>query len=167
MSSAAASISLIAASLVLVVGVSAIIAVRGFHGVNGASPAQSVTLSAPAAAHEAGGAPVVIGSAKPHRRKATRARTPAAAAPAASGTKAARTQSKPSRSGLSAPAAKRPSGSGEVGEDAPVASSEPAEPATVPEPVEDVLDQVTGVVEEAKPAEKVGDTLLDLRDALP
>jgi hypothetical protein len=160
---------LIAASLVLVLGMSAMIAVRGFHGVQAAPAPQSVVLSAPAE-RESGAARVVLGSgqARPASRRA-RARAAARQTAATPVATAPTKVSKPSRSGLSAPAPapSAATGQGEVSEDAPAVSSEPAVAPSVTAPVDEVLDDVTGAIEDAKPAEKLGGALLDLRDALP
>ena len=184
-SSAAAGASLIAASVVLVIAVSAIIGVRGFHSARKDPAAQSVTLrSGEASSREAGAtatetpAPVVIGGAERAGSRRTAARPPARAArrgqarsraaaprrPAITRRAAAPSRPRPSRP--AAPTTGRPAAPAEAPDAVPV----PAVPKPAPvDPVKKVVEDVTGAVETVtkKPVESVGDVLLDLRDVLP
>ena len=178
-SSAAAGGSLIAASLVLVVGVSALIGFRGFRSARDVQPQQSVVLKSVKADEREAGAPatqraVVIGGAartatsRSARRTATRrsGRTRTAST-------AGQKVTAPARSGLSSRTKKRPA---PVATQAPAAPDPTPAPETAPEqkappatPVDEVVEDVTAVVDDAtkKPSESVGDVLLDIRDVLP
>ena len=177
-SSAAAGGSLIAASLVLVIGVSAVIGFRGFRSARDVPTGQSVVLKTSGAAdREAGAAKparVVIGGT---RRSARPARTRPAArrtrARTRSGSRTRVRAAAPARSGLSSGTrTRRPASAAPASPAAPAnptpepAPEQKAPPAT---PVEEVVEDVTGAVDDVtkKPVEKVGDVLLDVRDALP
>jgi hypothetical protein len=182
-SSAAAGVSLVAASLVLVIGVSALIGFRGFTSARDAPTPQSVVLRAPSGEREAAGtttAPVVIGS-RPKAAKGTGSRpTKRPSRRSSASGKKSRTEKKgaPARGGLSAPAAQPPAPAAEqpAAPEAPAAPvsapevpEDKAPPAAPPTPVDEVVEDVTGAVEDVqKPVEKsVGDVLLDVRDVLP
>ncbi len=187
--SAAAGGSLIAASLVLVIGVSALIGFRGFRSAREVPAQQSVVLrSVESGAVEPGtaarpAAVVIGGSDRPARSSSRRRGTGRRVKTRARGAAPARRRASiPAREGISAPAAGNPAAA--PGGDAqpsapqsapagsPVAPEEKAPPA-VAAPVEDAVEDVTSVVGETvpktaeKPVESVGDALLDLRDALP
>ena len=172
-SSAAAGVSLIAAALVLVIGVSALIGFRGFKSARQETAVQQrVVLPSTTPERETGGtAPVVIGG---ERRRTTRKR-PTAPRPRRTSVKSrpARVKKRRARSGLSAPARRKASAPAgqppaqQPQQEQPTAPS-PAPTAAPPaDPIGEVLDNVTGAVESGKPVESVGDILLDLRDILP
>jgi hypothetical protein len=177
-SSAAAGVSLVAASLVLVIGVSAMIGFRGFKSARESPTPQSVVLRAPSDDRRSGApapAPVVIGGKQnsSRARSARRATRRRARAASSQGSKT-EVRKAPARSGLSAPASKAPAAPAGDGE----SRSEPTPDPTklVPDtktppttPVDQVVEDLGEVVEDVpKPVESgVGDVLLDLRDALP
>lgn len=161
--------SLTAAAVVLIIGVSALIGFRGFRTARQDSVQQRVVLPATGAERGArGSAPVVIGGAERRRPARRPAITTVRRRPR---TRAAKVKRAPARSRRSAPTPSKP---GKV-RTAPPATQErqPAAPAPAAtaaptaNPVGQLLDDVTGVVESVKPVETVGDVLLDLRDVLP
>lgn len=166
-SSAAAGVSLTAAALVLVIGVSALIGFRGFKSARQETAVQQrVVLPSTTPERETGGtAPVVIGG---ERRRTTRKRTTAPRRTSVK-SRSARVKKRPTRSGLSAPA-RRKAAAPATQAPAPQQPGAPSPAATTAppaDPVGEVLDNVTGAVESGKPVESVGDILLDLRDILP
>ena len=176
-SSAAAGVSLVAASLVLVIGVSALIGFRGFRSARSEPTSQSVVLQPRGADQQAGGAattaPVVIGgTAKAVRRQGAARSASRRGKRSARRTTSAKVQPAPSRSGLSAPSAAEPAPAAESdpGEErapnpSPVVPDTKSPPAT---PVDQVVEDLGDAVDDVeKPVESVGDVLLDLRDALP
>lgn len=178
LSSAAAGGSLIAASLVLVIAVSALIGFRGFDSARAVSGERSVVVGGEkpddreAGATPAKPATAVLGAARATGRGS---RSVAAKRAAASRRRAKKA---PARSGLTAPVAKKPAQPAAApvaeqpaaGQPAPGTDSEAGQkqPA-VPTPEQDIVRDVTGAVDgAAKDAtQAVGDVLLDVRDLLP
>jgi hypothetical protein len=162
---------------VLVIGVAGLIGFRGFDSADVQAEKQTVKIERALDGREVGAAAkpaaAVIGSAKKPARAASATRpTAKRKAP-----RRARRAKAAERSGLSAPAKPRTAGQPAVGP-APAAEAPAAEPAATDKeapaaavpatPVDEVVEEVTGVVEKTtKPVESVGDVLLDVRDLLP
>jgi hypothetical protein len=158
---------LIAASLVIVIGVSALIGFRGFSTAREVPVQHRVILQAPATDVETGAAAsaaVVIGGARPRSAARSASRRTKKSAPARSGLSAPA----PAAAAPAEPAAPATSEPLTPLTDAPPAPEpQPAAPAPAADPVGEVLEQVDKTLDEVPPVESVGDVLLDLRDALP